>query len=518
METYEKAVNIAREQHVPVLIHVEEVTQPQGHSTSGSHERYKTPERLKWEIDFDCITKLGDWIIEKGLATEEELKELQNDAKKEVKEAKKAAWESFIGSIKAERDEAVSKLEVLVSASENGAFLQPIVKGLKTDTDPSRKGILNVVRKAIRTCRNETLDAKTELTRWLSGYQVLNNQRFSGNLYSQSDLSPLNQPEILPQYDENAADVDGRVVLRDNFDKIFEKYPETLIFGEDSGRIGDVNQGLEGMQEKYGELRVSDTGIREATITGQGIGMAMRGLRPIAEIQYLDYLLYCLQIMSDDLATLQYRSAGGQKAPLIVRTRGHRLEGIWHSGSPMGVILNAIKGIHVCVPRNLTTAAGFYNTLLKGDDPALVIEPLNAYRSKEKMPNNLGEFQIELGVPEVVTEGTDITIVTYGSTFNLAEEVVNELNQLGISVELIDVRTLMPFDKNHSIVESLKKTNKVLFLDEDVKGGGTAFMMQKVLEEQGGYYHLRIIDLHMELMEITSLNQVQMIWWKPVTQ
>ncbi len=492
METYEKAVNIAREQHVPVLIHVEEVTQPQGHSTSGSHERYKTPERLKWEIDFDCITKLGDWIIEKGLATEEELKELQNDAKKEVKEAKKAAWESFIGSIKAERDEAVSKLEVLVSASENGAFLQPIVTGLKTDTDPSRKGILNVVRKAIRTCRNETLDAKTELTRWLSGYQVLNNQRFSGNLYSQSDLSPLNQPEILPQYDENAADVDGRVVLRDNFDKIFEKYPETLIFGEDSGRIGDVNQGLEGMQEKYGELRVSDTGIREATIAGQGIGMAMRGLRPIAEIQYLDYLLYCLQIMSDDLATLQYRSAGGQKAPLIVRTRGHRLEGIWHSGSPMGVILNAIKGIHVCVPRNLTTAAGFYNTLLKGDDPALVIEPLNAYRSKEKMPNNLGEFQIELGVPEVVTEGTDITIVTYGSTFNLAEEVVNELNQLGISVELIDVRTLMPFDKNHSIVESLKKTNKVLFLDEDVKGGGTAFMMQKVLEEQGGYYHLDV--------------------------
>ena len=492
METYEKAVNIAREQHVPVLIHVEEVTQPQGHSTSGSHERYKTPERLQWETDFDCITKLGDWIIEKGLATEEDLKSLQNEAKKEVREAKKAAWEAFLGSIKSERDEAVSKLEALVAASENGAFLEPAVTGLKTDTDPSRKGILNVVRKAIRTSRNENIQAKTELIQWLNAYQTLNAQRFNGNLYSQSELSPLNQSEVLPQYDNDAAEVDGRVVLRDNFDKIFEKYPETLIFGEDSGRIGDVNQGLEGMQEKYGELRVSDTGIREATIAGQGIGMAMRGLRPIAEIQYLDYLLYCLQIMSDDLATLQYRSAGGQKAPLIVRTRGHRLEGIWHSGSPMGVILNAIKGIHVCVPRNLTTAAGFYNTLLKGDDPALVIEPLNAYRSKEKMPNNLGEFQIELGVPEVVAEGNDLTIVTYGSTCNLAEEALNELNQLGISAELIDVRTLMPFDKNHSIVESLKKTNKVLFLDEDVKGGGTAFMMQKVLEEQGGYYHLDV--------------------------
>ncbi len=492
METYEKAVNIAREQHVPVLIHVEEVTQPQGHSTSGSHERYKTPERLQWETDFDCITKLGDWIIEKGLATEEDLKSLQNEAKKEVREAKKAAWEAFLGSIKSERDEAVSKLEALVAASENGAFLEPAVTGLKTDTDPSRKGILNVVRKAIRTSRNENIQAKKELIQWLNAYQTLNAQRFNGNLYSQSELSPLNQSEVLPQYDNDAAEVDGRVVLRDNFDKIFEKYPETLIFGEDSGRIGDVNQGLEGMQEKYGELRVSDTGIREATIAGQGIGMAMRGLRPIAEIQYLDYLLYCLQIMSDDLATLQYRSAGGQKAPLIVRTRGHRLEGIWHSGSPMGVILNAIKGIHVFVPRNLTTAAGFYNTLLKGDDPALVIEPLNAYRSKEKMPNNLGEFQIELGVPEVVAEGNDLTIVTYGSTCNLAEEAVNELNQLGISAELIDVRTLMPFDKNHSIVESLKKTNKVLFLDEDVKGGGTAFMMQKVLEEQGGYYHLDV--------------------------
>jgi len=492
METYEKAVAIAREQHVPVLIHVEEVTQPQGHSTSGSHERYKSPERLQWEVDFDCIKKLGEWIIEKGLATEEELIALQNEAKKEVREGKKAAWEAALGSIKSERDNAVAKLEALVATSENGSFMQSDLTALKSDSAPSRKGIVNVIRKAIRTCRNENIDAKSELITWFNDYQNLNAQRFGGNLYSESDQSPLRQPEIAPTYDDNSPEVDGRVVLRDNFDKIFEKYPETLIFGEDSGKIGDVNQGLEGMQEKYGELRVSDTGIREATIAGQGIGMAMRGLRPIAEIQYLDYLLYCLQIMSDDLATLQYRSAGGQKAPLIVRTRGHRLEGIWHSGSPMGVILNAIKGIHVCVPRNLTTAAGFYNTLLKGDDPALVIEPLNAYRSKEKMPTNLGEFQVELGIPEVVIEGTDITIVTYGSTCNLAEEAVKELNQLGISAELIDVRTLMPFDKNHSIVASLKKTNRVLFLDEDVKGGGTAFMMQKVLEDQGGYYHLDV--------------------------
>lgn len=492
METYEKAVKIAREQHVPVLIHVEEVTQPQGHSTSGSHERYKSPERLQWETDFDCIAKLGEWMIEKKLATQEELTAIQNEAKKTVREAKKAAWESFLGAIKAERDLAIEKLEALVAESENGSFLKASVEQLKNNAEPGRKEILSTVRKAIRVCRKENLVSKNELIKWFNELQATNLQRFSGNLYSESTNSPLHVEEIAPEYAAIAEEVDGRVVLRDNFDKIFEKYPETLIFGEDSGKIGDVNQGLEGMQEKYGELRVSDTGIREATIAGQGIGMAMRGLRPIAEIQYLDYLLYCLQIMSDDLATVQYRSAGGQKAPLIVRTRGHRLEGIWHSGSPMGVILNAVKGIHVCVPRNLTTAAGFYNTLLKGDDPALVIEPLNAYRSKEKMPSNLGEFQVPLGIPEIVAEGSDLTIVTYGSTCNLAEEAVKELSQLGISAELIDVRTLMPFDKNHSIVESLKKTNKVLFLDEDVKGGGTAFMMQKVLEEQGGYYHLDV--------------------------
>ncbi|MEQ8908906.1 MAG: thiamine pyrophosphate-dependent enzyme [Vicingaceae bacterium] len=490
--TYEKAVNLAREEHIPVLIHVEEVTQPQGHSTSGSHERYKSKERLQWEQDYDCIAKLGEWIIEKGLATEEELKQLQEDAKKEVRKAKKAAWDSFLGKIKTEREEALTLLNTLVEESSQSNFIKPIITDLKTNPEPLRKDVIKAVRKTIRICRNDNSQAKSALIDWYRSASELNADRFNSHLYSQSEDSPLLLNGVDVQYDAEAEEVDGRVVLRENFDKLLEKYPEVLIFGEDSGKIGDVNQGLEGLQEKYGELRVSDTGIREATIAGQGIGMAMRGLRPIAEIQYLDYLLYCLQILSDDLATVQYRSAGGQKAPLIVRTRGHRLEGIWHSGSPMGTIINSLKGIHICVPRNLTTAAGFYNTLLQGDDPALIIEPLNAYRSKEKMPNNLGEFQIPLGVPEVVAEGEDLTIVSYGSTCNLAEQAVKELAELGISAELIDVRTLMPFDSKHSIVESLKKTNKVLFLDEDVKGGASAYMMQKVLEEQGGYYHLDV--------------------------
>jgi pyruvate/2-oxoglutarate/acetoin dehydrogenase E1 component/TPP-dependent pyruvate/acetoin dehydrogenase alpha subunit len=490
--TYEKAVKLARNEHIPVLIHVEEVTQPQGHSTSGSHERYKSKERLAWETEYDCIAKMGNWIVEKGLATEEELKEIQDAAKKEVRNGKKAAWDSFLGAIKSERDEAVDQLSSLAESSSQGNFIKPLITELKTNPEPIRKDVLAAVRKAIRMSRGESSVARTQLIDWYHQNQALNAARFNSKLYSESSLSPLNIEGVDPIYADDAEEVDGRVVLRDNFDKILEKYPEVLIFGEDSGKIGDVNQGLEGLQEKYGELRVSDTGIREATIAGQGIGMAMRGLRPIAEIQYLDFLLYCLQILSDDLATVQYRSAGGQKAPLIVRTRGHRLEGIWHSGSPMGTIINSLKGMHVCVPRNLTTAAGFYNTLLQGDDPALIIEPLNAYRSKEKMPANLGEFKVALGVPEIVTEGDDLTIVTYGSTCNLAEEAVKELAALGISAELIDVRTLMPFDVDHRIVESLKKTNKVLFLDEDVKGGASAFMMQQLLEEQGGYYYLDV--------------------------
>jgi pyruvate/2-oxoglutarate/acetoin dehydrogenase E1 component/TPP-dependent pyruvate/acetoin dehydrogenase alpha subunit len=492
ISTYEKAVHIAREEHVPVLIHVEEVTQPQGHSTSGSHERYKSKERLEWETEYDCIAKMGNWMVEKGIATEEELKEIQNDAKKHVRNAKKAAWDDFMNLIKQERDEACELMDAVATNSSQSSFINPLVEELKNTNEPIRKEVLSTLRKVIRICRNEQSDEKNALINWYQNIQKVNADRYNSYLYSESDLSPLKLSEVEVEYAAEAEEVDGRVVLRDNFEKLLEKYPEVLIFGEDSGKIGDVNQGLEGLQEKFGELRVSDTGIREATIAGQGIGMAMRGLRPIAEIQYLDYLLYCLQILSDDLATVQYRTAGGQKAPLIIRTRGHRLEGIWHSGSPMGAIINIIKGVHVCVPRNLTTAAGFYNTLLKGDDPALIIEPLNAYRSKEKMPTNLGEFQVPLGIPEVVCEGEDLTIISYGSTCNLAEQAVKELAELGISAELIDVRTLMPFDREHSIVESLKKTNKVLFLDEDVKGGASAYMMQKVLEDQGGYYHLDV--------------------------
>ena len=490
METYEKATAIAREQHIPVLIHVEEVTQPQGHSTSGSHERYKSKERLEWEAEYDCINQFGKWIIKSGIASQEQLDEIREVAKKQVRDEKKMAWEDFINPIKADRDEAVALMQAIADESTNATKINELINPLKSASEPIRKDIISAGKRILRNIKQENLSTKQALINWLGYNATINGERYSSHLYSESAESPMHIKEIKPTYDDNAEQVDGRLVVRDNFDALFAKYPNTLIFGEDSGKIGDVNQGLEGMQEKYGELRVSDTGIREATILGQGIGMAMRGLRPIAEIQYLDYLLYALQIMSDDLATLHYRSKGGQKAPLIVRTRGHRLEGIWHSGSPMGTIINSIKGIHVCVPRNLTSAAGMYNTLLKGDDPGLIIEPLNAYRSKEKLPTNLGEFQVELGVPEIVKEGTDVTVVSYGSTCNLAEEAVAQLAEEGISVELIDVRTLMPFDKNGMIGKSIKKTNRVVFLDEDVDGGASAYMMQQVLEGQKAYFDL----------------------------
>ncbi|MDB9776050.1 thiamine pyrophosphate-dependent enzyme [Vicingaceae bacterium] len=490
METYEKATAIAREQHIPVLIHVEEVTQPQGHSTSGSHERYKSKERLEWEAEYDCINQFGKWIIKSGIASQEQLDEIREVAKKQVRDEKKMAWEDFINPIKADRDEAVALMQAIADESTNATKINELINPLKSASEPIRKDIISAGKRILRIIKQENLSTKQALINWLGYNATINGERYSSHLYSESAESPMHIKEIKPTYDDNAEQVDGRLVVRDNFDALFAKYPNTLIFGEDSGKIGDVNQGLEGMQEKYGELRVSDTGIREATILGQGIGMAMRGLRPIAEIQYLDYLLYALQIMSDDLATLHYRSKGGQKAPLIVRTRGHRLEGIWHSGSPMGTIINSIKGIHVCVPRNLTSAAGMYNTLLKGDDPGLIIEPLNAYRSKEKLPTNLGEFQVELGVPEIVKEGTDVTVVSYGSTCNLAEEAVAQLAKEGISVELIDVRTLMPFDKNGMIGQSIKKTNRVVFLDEDVDGGASAYMMQQVLEGQKAYFDL----------------------------
>lgn len=497
-QTYEKAVAIAREEHVPVLIHVEEVTQPQGHSTSGSHERYKSKERLQWEIDFDCIKKMREWILitefnidgkKQKLALAEELDAIENNAKKAVRDAKTAAWNAYLADIKLDLTQAAQLMENLAAASGN-TEVTAIKNALTASIDPIRKDIISAVKKSLRATRGNDSSAREELKKWLEIAMRQNYNRYSSTLYNETASSALNIPAIPATYDTDAAMVDGRELLRYNFEKIFTKYPETLVFGEDAGKLGDVNQGLEGMQEKFGELRVSDTGIREATILGQGIGMAMRGLRPIAEIQYLDYLLYALQIMSDDLATLQYRTKGGQKAPLIVRTRGHRLEGIWHSGSPMGMIVHALRGIHICVPRNMTQAAGMYNTLLKSDDPALIVEPLNGYRLKEKLPNNLGEYCVPIGIPEVLNSGTDITIVSYGSTLRIAQEAVSQLAQVGISAELIDVQTLLPFDIHHSIVESIKKTNRVLFLDEDVQGGASAFMMQQVLEVQGAYQYL----------------------------
>jgi len=490
LETYEKAAKIAREEHIPVLVHVKEVTQPQGHSTSGSHERYKSDERLEWEEEYCCNNRIREWILEEGIASEEELNEIEKEAKDKVKSEKQAAWKAFTGEMKEELNRVADLLDKLASASGKSEEIKEIEKQMNAPMVPLRKDIISAAKQALRAVRGKQSEAKEKLVEWLNENMEANRQRYDSHLYSETEDSPLKVEEVEPVYSDDAKQVDGRVVLRDNFDKIFDKYPQTLVFGEDTGKLGDVNKGLENMQDKYGEIRVSDTGIREATILGQGIGMALRGLRPIAEIQYLDYLLYCFQGLSDDLATLRYRSVGGQKAPVIVRTRGHRLEGIWHTGSPMGMIVNGLRGIHVCVPRNLTEAAGMYNTLLQGDDPALIIEPLNAYRLKEDKPENLGEFTVPLGIPKVVSEGKDITIVSYGSTCNICEDVLPQLEEVGISAELIDVRTLLPFDRNSDILESLKKTNRILFVDEDVPGGATAYMMQKVVDEQEGYYYL----------------------------
>lgn len=488
IETYQKAAAVAREQHVPVLIHVNELTQPQGHSTSGSHERYKDSDRLAWEQEYDCLVQMRQWMLNNGLATEAELEFIDTETKSEVLEAKKAAWSAYLDPIKAERLELINLLNTVASSSANGVFITKIAQDLAAVKEPIRKELLVAARKVLRMVVTE--DCKTGLSQWIQEYTAKIQPKYSSHLFSQSDKSAVQIAGEAPIYDETAEAVDARVVIRDNFDALFAKYPETLIFGEDAGTIGDVNQGLEGMQEKYGELRVSDVGIREATILGQGIGMAMRGLRPIAEIQYLDYLLYAIQIMSDDLATLQYRTHGKQKAPVIIRTRGHRLEGVWHSGSPMGMILNAVRGIHVLVPRNMTKAAGFYNTLLASDEPALVVECLNAYRLKEKMPTNLGSFKTPIGVVETVKEGADITIVSYGSTLRMVETAALELAQVGIDAEVIDIQSLLPFDINHDIMKSVAKTNRLLIVDEDVPGGASAYIMQEILEVQNAYVHL----------------------------
>jgi pyruvate/2-oxoglutarate/acetoin dehydrogenase E1 component/TPP-dependent pyruvate/acetoin dehydrogenase alpha subunit len=486
--TYEKASEIARDEHVPVLIHVQELTQPQGHSTSGSHERYKNSERLAWETEFDCVAQMKNWLLQNDLASAEELEAIETSSKKEVLEGKKAAWTAFVSPIKEEQKELVSLLNSIAASSDKKSFIEKEAADLAAIKEPIRKEIITVARKVLRLIVNE--NSRQELATWITNYTNKIQPKFSSHLFSQSDKNVLKATETVATYDENVEEVDARLVLRDNFDAIFSKYPEALVFGEDAGNIGDVNQGLEGMQEKYGELRVADAGIREATILGQGIGMAMRGLRPIAEIQYLDYLLYAIQIMSDDLATLQYRTKGRQKAPLIIRTRGHRLEGIWHSGSPMGMIINAIRGIHVLVPRNMTKAAGFYNTLLETDEPALVIECLNGYRLKEKMPTNLGEFKTAIGVVETIKTGSDITIVSYGSTLRIIEQAAKELLEVGIDVEIIDAQSLLPFDIHHDCVKSVMKTNRLLVIDEDVPGGASAYILQQIIDEQKGYNYL----------------------------
>ncbi len=490
INTYQQAEKICREEHVPVLVHVEEVTQPQGHSTSGSHERYKSKERLSWEAVHDCNLKMKQWILEDVLVVPEELEEIEKEARKSAREAKEKAWKAFNTDIQREFKEVVEILTRATEQSDKKEELEEIINQLEKTINPIRADNMKAAKKSLRLIRDDDTESRTELQNWVDRISKESIDRYSSHLYSQSEQSALKVEEIKPAFSENSREVDGREVLNACFIAAFSRDARVFAFGEDVGKIGDVNQGFVGLQEKFGELRLTDTGIRECTIIGQGIGAALRGLKPIAEIQYLDYLLYALQIMSDDLACLQYRTKGGQKAPLIIRTRGHRLEGVWHAGSPMGMILHSLRGIYVLVPRNMTQAAGFYNTMLKSDDPAIIIECLNGYRLKEQIPDNVGEFTVPLGVPDIIREGTDVTVVTYGSMCRVVMEAAEELEKVGISCEVIDVQTLLPFDIHHSIVESIKKTNRVVFADEDVPGGASAFMMQKVLEEQKGYQHL----------------------------
>ena len=495
LEAYARAEQLAREESIPVILHIIEVTQPQGHSTSGSHERYKDEERINFETEFDCLNKFREWILnysiqidgeEQTLSSVEELDEIEKEAKAFVREQQKKAWAEYRASI----DHIQNQVLPLVKQFENQPEVAALLEKFSALVTVGKKDIFALVRKVLWATREQNTNERQNLVQVYERISEKESDNYSSHLYSESEWKAVNIPEIKPVFSEDSQILDGRVVIRNNFDKIFEKYPETLIFGEDTGSIGDVNQGLEGMQEKYGETRIADTGIREATILGQGVGLAMRGLRPIAEIQYLDYVLYCLQGMSDDLATLQYRTKGGQKAPVIVRTRGHRLEGVWHSGSPMAGILNLVRGMMVLVPRNLTQAAGFYNTMLKSDDTALIIEPLNGYRLKEKQPDNIGEFTVPVGKVEITRAGKDITLVTYGSTWKIVTEAVEELAKLGIDAEVIDVQSLLPFDLSEEISESVKKTNRLAVIDEDVEGGASAYIMQQILEKQGAFRYL----------------------------
>jgi pyruvate/2-oxoglutarate/acetoin dehydrogenase E1 component/TPP-dependent pyruvate/acetoin dehydrogenase alpha subunit len=489
-ETYEHAIRVCREEHVPVLIHVVEMTQPQGHSTSGSHERYKSKDRLEWEGEHDCLVQMRKWIIESAIATDEELDELETTAKKYVRECQREAWDELSAEIKTELDTAVALIINMAQQSSAKDSLLEIAEDLRNCIDPGRKDGVTASRTALRITVYEKTAERLELVNWLAEQNKENSERFNSKLFTATPFSPLNVGVVSPQYDDDARTIDGREVLNACFEANFERDKAIVAFGEDVGAIGDVNQGFAGLQLKYGDLRVTDTGIREATIIGQGMGLSMRGLRPIAEIQYLDYLLYSINVLSDDLATLSYRTSGGQKAPLIVRTRGHRLEGIWHSGSPLGLILSALRGLHICVPRDMTQAAGMYNTLLRGDEPALVIECLNGYRLKEKLPANVGEFTVPLGKAEIMKQGNDMTVVSYGSTLRIVMEAAEELEKIGINIEVIDPQTLYPFDTDNTCAKSLAKTSKLLVIDEDVPGGGTAYMLQKILEEQKGYYSL----------------------------
>lgn len=490
IHAYENAADIAREEHVPVLIHVTELTQPQGHSTSGSHERYKSKERLEWEKENDCNKRFREWILANNIATEEELLELEKNIKRQVRVAKKEAWEEFATPHRKTKKTLVALLEKVSGASANKVFINKIKNDLIAIEEPTHKDFAIKSRKALRYLLHEDIPEKKMLANWVNNFLKDTQPKYSSHLYNELANKATAIPAVAAQYDGTPEEVDGRIILRDNFDAILSKYKEVLIFGEDTGTIGDVNQGLEGLQLKHGKLRVSDTGIRETTIVGQGIGMALRGLRPIAEIQYLDYILYGLQTLSDDLASLMYRTYGKQKAPLIIRTRGHRLEGIWHSGSPMGGIIHFLRGMYILSPRNMTQAAGFYNTLLKSDEPAVVIESLNGYRLKEPKPKNLGEFCTPIGVVETLKEGTDITLLSYGSTLRIVMQAAKELQEIGINAEVIDAQTLLPFDINHDTVKSIQKTNRLLIIDEDVPGGCSAYMLSEILDNQGAYQYL----------------------------